>query len=221
MVYITAASRFRVEVIKTAIPQPTVEWRNTYEVLWEGSGQPSEADLVNLGADLMQFEAAIHLDYVQFGRYIISTWDEETPPDPTSFISIDLGGLGPVGARSQAASQSLPLHQCLLVRRQILVGHSGHLFYRGCLTEAMVQATDLQTFELVPSETQVTSLYADFAAAETEFTAQYYAGGTSEFRLALIAPTLAGPTLARPLTNLNIQGVTNVKMKKKWYNVTP
>ncbi len=111
------------------------QWANTYEIRCTDD-DAERSDLVNAALAIVNAERAIHLNFVNFFRAVISTYQPDSRPyNPSSFTTIDFSLQGQV---SSSGSNSLPLTTCVFARFTAEGGRSGKRFYRGCLTEGDV-----------------------------------------------------------------------------------
>lgn len=203
-----AADLFVVRVVKSLQTNPDNKWANTYE--FQAVGDGAEGELLDLGAALVNFEIGIHLPSVIFERLIISTWGPDSKPyDPSAFISSTLTGVG-VNA---GGTEPLSLSQTLSVARIAGTGRFGHLFYRGVLNESLVNAPAGKSV-LTDRAGQQTLLDAKIASAGFD---DYIGAGAGQFKMVLVS---ADGTQVRPVIQLRVAGVSQVKTDHKWFNRT-
>lgn len=200
---------FTFRVIKYHSLNPDRKWANTYEFVAIAAG--SEDELLALGTALVNFEAAFHRDVILFDRLLISTWQPDSKPyDPAAFISSSLtaqGGVGPVG-------DNAPLNQTLSVARVCSTGRQGHIFYRGVLNEAEIQAP-AGTSVLVSRSSQQTVL--DEALTDSGLADYIGADARLGLKLAMINKT---GTQVREVLTLLAKGVVTLPMDHAWFNRT-
>lgn len=201
---------FDIRVIKHHVNNPDNQWANSYEFKTGEAG--GAAELLALGEALLQFEKEIHLETVAFDRYIISTWEPDSKPyDPETFVSIPASGLGLKDADGQAP---VDLETCWHVTRQAASGRFGHLFYRGVLVEADIEAPAGKSVLTTPA-TQA----SDLATAIDDSLLSQYFGISAEGGFYLVMINFTG-TQVRPVTQLVSSGVAKVKADHKWFNRT-
>jgi hypothetical protein len=200
---------FIMRVIKSHVNNPMLKWANSYEFRAAAAG--SEDELLTLGTELVNFEAAIHLNIVNFDRLIISTWVRDSKPyNPDSFISTSLSA---VGTQAHAA-EAVALNQCLVVTRQCATGRFGHIFYRGVLEEGTVSAPAGSPTLTNKAGNQAT---IDTALTSTGLFNAVGVGATGPFRLVLVGLTA---DTARNVIGLRAQGVTSLPLQHAWFNRT-
>lgn len=201
--------RFVLRVIKHHVFSPLRKWANSYE--FEAIGAGSEPELLALGLKTVNFEIALHSVAVEFERLIISTWEADSVPyNPAAFISTTLTG---VGTRS-TSGDLLGLHNTLAIARPAASGRFGHLFYRGFLVEADVEAPAGTTVLTAKSavQTEVEAALSSSSLGDT-----LVGGGDPTFTMVLI--NKAG-TNVRPVQEFLVQGVSQLPVDHAWFNRT-
>ncbi len=109
-------------------------WVNTYEVQVTNDSINTTA-LRAAAASIVAAERQFHNSWVNFIRYVISTYVPDGQPyDPFSFISEPLALSGQRGFQGD----NLSLTDCVFVRFGSVTGRPGKRFYRGCLQETDV-----------------------------------------------------------------------------------
>lgn len=202
--------RFIFRLKKQFFASPGRQWSNTYEAYATGPG--TQADLVALLADLLNFERDLHLTTVEFLEGSVSTWEPDTHPyDPTRFYIEAFGGVA--GLRALVGDMATR-EIAWWITRQVTVGRNGKLFYRGVLAEGDIRATagDIQLFN--PSA-MADELSAAATAAGMD---AYFIGGADVMRLALISRLSSGATSIRGLLGLESRGAIVCKFNHKWFN---
>lgn len=206
----TIGDLFTVRVIKHLTTSPLNRWANSYELKATESG--SSAELLLAAGAISRFEKAIHMNYVQFDRCIVSTWEPDSVPyDPTSFLVVPLVGVGSVGM----VGDPLPLNQCLQVTRQPSYGRFGHVFYRGVLNEADTEAPAGRTVLVDQDGTNDT-----IQAAITSSGIDDYLGMVPEEALSIVMVNADGSQV-RNVLGLFATGVSTVPTDHVWFNRTP
>lgn len=140
LAFIAAEEVVTVKVYKRLTQRQDLLWANTYEMRSASTQGDSGSEVVNrLVQVIVAFERRFHLTDVTFDRAVVSSYVPDGEPyNPETFVSIPLAGL--TGLRGVGASQAVPLHMCMLVRRQTEYGRNGRALYRRCLLEDDVQA---------------------------------------------------------------------------------
>lgn len=206
---IATGDKFIYRVVKSHSANPDRKWANSYE--FQTVNVVTEVQLLALGVALVNFEIAIHLGIVVFEKLIISTWEADSVPyDPTSFISTTLTGSGAFGG----AGDPIGLTQPLVVARAASYGRNGHLFYRGALTESMVESPAGKT--ILTDKPGVQDTIGDGLSSSG---LGDYIGVTPEEDLRMVLVSADG-TQVRPAINLIVQGVTTLPVDHAWFNRT-
>lgn len=204
-----ANALFRITTIKHHAGNPDNAWANTYEFKAMASG--TAGNLVTLAGKLADFEEDFHFDSTVFDRAIVSTWEPDSAPyNPLNFLTVSIGTTGEPTAATNALGLSTVLH----VVRNPAFGRLGHLFYRNCLAEADISAPSGKN---VLSDLAGTN--AAIAAAEIASGIDDHYGAAPEEDLVMVMIDAAG-VVVRPVINLVVTGVTQVKTDHKWYNRT-
>jgi len=205
-----SGDNFVFRLTKSLETNPDNKWANSYEFTATTSG--AIADIIALGEILADFEVALHLNTVVFDRLLVSTWEADSVPyNPESFFSTTLTATG----ANDVTSDMLPLSTCLSVSRQASTGRFGHIFYRGVLMEASVEAP-AGKYILVDRPSIQTIL--DDAISSSGLDAYIGVGATESLSLAMIS---ADGSQVRTVNNLRAQGVSQVKSDHMWFNRTP
>lgn len=201
---------FRVTIVKYLLANPERKWANNYELKAVIGGVT--ADLTAAALTLVDFEQPLHMTPVKFDRVRISTWEaDSTPYDPTSFISLPLA---PQGTGDVGASQLAALNVCWDVARIPQSGRFGHLFYRGGITETMIEAPAGKYIFTTPANPQ-----SVIGAALTASGAGELLDGTDpNFQLVMVGKTEAA---VRDVLLLQSRGVAVVPFNHGWFNRTP
>jgi hypothetical protein len=200
---------FVIRTIKYLSTNPSNKWANSYE--FKASAAGSESDLLGLGTVLINFEKLITRATVLFDRILISTWGpDSTPYNPETFISSTVTAVGSVAT----SGQDLGLNQCMTVTRMASSGRFGHLFYRGYLAEADVQA---------PAGVTVLT---DRAGQQGVLDGAISGGGLDDY----IGSAASGPlklvliskngSQVRLVNQLRVQGVSTIPTDHAWFNRT-
>lgn len=203
-----SGEKFTVRIYKYLSSNPSQGWANTYEL--QAGSATSLTEMKQAAYELSLFETGIHLEGVQFDRYVLSTFVADGEPyNPLSFVSTNLTGL--TGTRT-SAGQPLALEVCLHLRKEVLVGRYGKNLYRGCLTETDVQAV-AGKFTL----TDLTGFQTDVidAAITASDIGDYFTDGESDIRLVLASTTT---DTVRSVSDIDIAGVSVKGMENKHYN---
>lgn len=207
-----AQDEFFVRIFKHRDGDPDLSWSNVYEVIATGDG--GIAELNALGNDLLNYEKQIHYDDILFDRIGIGTWTPDTHPyDPYNTYVIEVPG-GTFGGRTAPANTArLPLRSCWEVKRGVLTGRSGKLFYRGCLAE-----TDVEALAGGWDFTDAAAMETILAGSITLNLAEYFTGGGGPFALALIGKNKVGTKYTREVTSFHSRAPVDVQMNHRWYN---
>ena len=202
-------ARFIIRTIKYHVNNPSDKWANSYEVQAIATGGIS--NLQDLQESIVSFEMALHRNIVQFDRAIISTWSADSVPyDPEAFAVTPLNVTGAIGE----VGDSLALDKVLSVARVAASGRSGHLFYRGVLSEADVSSPAGRTIL-----TDRPGIQAQVDAAVTTSGLADHLGPTSESGLRLHMIDKTG-TISRVVIDLQVKGVTTLPTDHAWFNRT-
>ena len=201
---------FVARVFKHHQNNPDNVWANSYEFRAVAGGD--EGDLLTLANILLLFERNVHLEFVDFDRVTISTWEADSVPyDPAAFISVAVGGSGILGLED---SEALSLNQTLAVARVANFGRFGHLFYRAQLTEAEVVAPAGKTV-LQNRATKQGVIDTAITTAELDG----YLGTAPTAALGMVMVNADG-TQVRAVLGLAVQGVTTLPTDHAWFNRT-
>lgn len=150
-------------------------WVNNYEL---SSSATSPAVLLPVAHSLIDAESHLHLTMVKFLGATISTWSADSEPyNPESFVSVAsiVDGLRAMGG---AGDDALDSNVCYHITRNVTLGRTGKLFYRGCLLESDVSIQSDASFQINPGRPISVG-----GAAWTSFDGimnDYYSGGTHE-----------------------------------------
>jgi hypothetical protein len=205
----TAGDVFRFTLIKYLATNPERKWANTYEIRAKVDGV--ETDLTTLANQLVAYEDHIHYTTVRFDRVVIATWEPDSSPyDPTTFISLPLTASGLLDL---GGAQPVALNVCMDVGRVPLSGRFGHLFYRGCLSEADVEAP-AGKFVLTNQAAKQTNITS---AASTAGCDDVFSGADVTFELVMVGAAL---DTARGIAGLVVRGVAVVPFNHAWFNRT-
>lgn len=205
----SAGDLFRVTVVKHHALNPSDSWANTYEIQSKSGGV--SMDLIAAANRLMTFERHYSFSTTVFDRYIASTWEPDSAPyNPINFLTVSIGLLG----LATPPAAPLGLSTCLHLARNVSYGRVGHLFLRNVLGENDVQAPSGKSVLTDPGGQAVTLALHETAADMLEM---YGDPPDAEFGLVMIDKTA---DVVRPVVNLVVAGVTQVKTDHKWYNRT-
>lgn len=198
---------FTFTVTKYLATNPDNVWENRYE--FEALAASGESELLGLGGILVNFESVFHLDSVVFSRLLISTWTPDSVPyNPEAFVSTSLTAVG----ATESGSNPLGLSNCLSVTRQARSGRFGHIFYRGVLTEDVVQAPAGKT---ILNDRAATQGVLDGAVESSGLDAYLGTSPTAALHMVMVS---ADGSQIRGVTGLFVQGVAQVKADHKWFN---
>lgn len=201
---------FIIRTIKHLATNPDQKWANSYEVRADNAGDGGM--LLTLASAIVLFESTMSLQTVRFDRSLISTWQPDSRPyNPATFMSIPLTASG----AAAAATDPLPLSQCLSVARVPLSGRFGHIFYRGWLKEGDVSAPAGKPILVDPAALQGTVQ----AALDTSELASYF-GLDNRSGLSLVMVEANGEDW-RNINDLVVQGVSQLPTDHAWFNRTP
>jgi len=201
--------RFVIRILKHHVNNPDRQWGNTYEVLANDAGSLTDINL--LVSVLTLFEKTLHVGNIQFDRATASTWEEDSVPyDPDAFAVYDISGAGTRGGSAPFAA----LTTTLGVVRQPTSGRQGHIFYRGVLSQADIEA---------PSGISV--LVDEAAWADDVQTAVTSSGLDDYMGLAAAGPLVLAMinktgTNTRLVMSLAVGGVVELPADHAWFNRT-
>lgn len=150
---ITAPELGEVFTIRTIKEYAGRVWANSYEFQAVVDGLTQTA-LRDAAVAVINAERNFHNNWVNFVRYVISTYQPDGQPyNPLTFISEPLALTGNRGF----VGDNLSLTDCVFVRFGAPTGRPGKRFYRGCLQETDVSfGIDGHTLSS-PFRTQVTN----------------------------------------------------------------
>jgi hypothetical protein len=201
---------FRITIVKYLATNPDRKWGNNYEARAKAGG--GTTDLTGLGMKILDFEQAMHWSVVQFSLLRISTWEpDSTPYDPTVFMSLPLTGAGDTAIDG---NQLTALNVCLDVGRVPVSGRFGHIYYRGALTEGLIQAPAGKSVLNSPSTMQ-DQIDAALEASNLDVVLN---GSDSTFELVMIN---TDGTQVREVIGFTVRGVAVVPFEHAWFNRTP
>ena len=201
---------FVIRTIKYLSTNPDNKWANSYEFKATASGDVTALTL--LASIIVLFEQGLHFTTVRFDHTIISTWAPDSVPyDPEAFVSLPEAASGLVGDEDAALS----LDNCWSVRRVPASGRFGHIFYRGCLAEGMVEAPSGKSVFTTPSAMQ--DAIGDHL---TDSELDAYLGNPASAPLQMVMISATGAQVRNVLT-LRSGGVAKVPTDHAWFNRTP
>lgn len=205
----SAGDLFRITIVKHHSLNPSDSWANTYEIQSKDGGVTMQ--LIEAANRLTAFERHYHFSTTVFDRYIASTWEPDSAPyNPINFITVTIGLLG----MATPPATPVGLTTCLHLARNVSYGRVGHLFYRNVLGEGDIEAPSGRSVLTDPGGQAVT-----LALHETsvDMLDMYGDPPDSAFGLVMIDKTA---NVVRPVQNLVVKGVSQVKSDHKWYNRT-
>lgn len=202
-----------VEILKSyGSIDPTRAWANVYELLTPTDVGPAA---VQPAADiLVAAEKAIHLTTVNFLQYSITPWHlTPTGYDPLNQQTVAISG---AGSRTRGTDQTVDLNTCYMIRFTPAGGRTGRRFYRGCLIEGDLDASNSGANVLVGTST----LYAGQPAYQSFVTqlAPVLPGGAQAAKLYMLATLKSGVFHSRPINAIGAPGVVYNKKNHKWFN---
>lgn len=201
---------FVIRVIKYLATNPENKWANSYE--FRAAGLGTSAELFSLGDILFDFEKRLHAAEVQFDRYIVSTWEQDSVPyQPENFVSVPLSGQG---SHDFVGSELVTTGMAWRVNRQAASGRFGNLFYRGSLFEGEVAAPSGRPVLSTPSDQGLLL----GTAVDDSLLGQYFGTvGGGQFQMVMINAT---GTQVRVVNQLVSSGVSLIKQDHMWFNRT-
>lgn len=211
-----------VRLYKRAVGNPDFEWVNTYE-LHLGAPLNDWAEMSNMLDAFVLAERQIHYNVVEYTRATVSTWVPEDPAagyDPYSFAVKEFSAGEHLGARDPSSINMLPRNAVLSVRRQVVTGRSGRVFYRGALNEGEVTAGTSLDWQLTSGakttiDTILGTIYSDMTAA-----AAFYGGGTGFMALIgnIDPENPESDVIWRAVTGFDARGVAVRKTDHKYFD---
>lgn len=217
VLYPAEGEEFTFTVKKALVVAPETTWVNTYE--FKAIDALSYADLESLGASLAEFESLIYMDNTRIVEVKASTWvDDSHPYNPEGFAVWESSRLGQRQSPTQGAL--LPLSVCLHVRREVLTGRPGKLFYRGVLNETDVQSVSGQWSMETSGQLAWASDFAD-ALTTSQLDNAVGVETTGPLKMCMISYIGLGDDVQKYVTfvrNLTVRGLATLKTKKAWYN---
>jgi hypothetical protein len=201
---------FTFRTVKYLATNPDNKWSNSYEFKATASGDVVALTL--LASILVLFEQGLHFTTVRFDHTIISTWvPDSVPYDPEAFVSLPESVAGVV----TGDETMLSLDNCFSVRRVPASGRFGHIFYRGCLGEGMVEAPSGKSVFTTPSAMQ-DAVSDNLTDSELE----NYLGNPASAPLQMVMISATG-TQIRNVMTLRAGGVSKLPTDHAWFNRTP
>lgn len=210
LTYLTGDT-FIVRVFKSIGTPILGRWSNTYEVVATDTGDIG--DLRALGHSIFEFEKALHLPQAHFDQYTISTWvDDHAPYNPESFFVEPLDG---APGERVLIGDPLPMNVAWFLRRQVVTGRSGKMFYRMAIGEADVELDGVAW--VFANNEDMGGIVIDALASSS--LGYYLPGGMAALKLACIGISKGSTT---PITRL-VQDISSVapvpyQVKHAWYN---
>lgn len=202
--------KFVVTVVKHHSTNPVLKWANNYELYAAEEGDTSK--LISASNKIVAFERALHHNYVAFDACRIATWEPDSKPyNPDAFLNVPLTGVGAITVLADAQ----PLTMTLSIVRAVSTGRLGHLFLRGCLTEAQV-SSPAGVPALVNAGDMQTAV--DAAIASSGIDDLFGAGGEDGLSLAMV--TRSGDNV-RVVDGLTVKGVAQLPLNHAWFNRKP
>jgi len=212
-----------VTVEKRAAADQNVTFANTYEVYKASGGVGwTQSEIQQIGDAFVEFERSFYDERILFDTVRVSTANQEFPPKTgTEFYTQVRGEEGNV-VGSPYEGSILPWDMCLLASRNTFFGRDGRLLYRGLITQVMVEDDQLDFFRLIsPDQAEFVVLRAAFDAAWAALFADLpnHNAAMGLFTYEKLLPESPRTVKsARPVTSLEIQGVTKSKWNKRYYN---
>jgi len=204
-----SGDKFIARVFKNHVNNPNDQWVNSYEFKANEAG--TIGVIIDLCEQLVNFESAIHLEIVNFVRITFSTWEADSVPyDPSAFFSTTTTAIG----GRDVPTDALGLNSCLAVARVASSGRFGHIFYRGALLEADVEAPAGRTILSDKPGLQTT---IETALTSSGLDATIGALSDGPFQMCMIDATGA---VTRNIIELLAQGVSSLPQDHAWFNRT-
>lgn len=179
-------------------------WRNTHEVDMGALSTFDPVKATAIGNAFASFHRALLCNYFSVDRVVVSEYAGATLLTPDNFVSlpVNLPGL-----RATATFNTLGIHTCMVVRRDVERGRYGRMWLRGYLREDdVVGGSGGQQILTVPATNQ-TEVDNASTAMVTILTAQ---GGS------MVVARGDEPFVAvRDVTGWTVSGVANRKLRRR------
>lgn len=123
-------------------------WVNTYVFNWDNTDvtDPSVATLIN---GICAMEREFHLAPVQYLHATFSTTKDEPVYDPKTLRVFELDGTG--NRVIPVDDSAADLNLCLKMKKNVMYGRSGTMFYRGALLSSDIAINSRGEAELAPN----------------------------------------------------------------------
>lgn len=187
---ISTVDQGEVLTVRTYKTYGGVAWANSYEIQALVQLNDPESELEFAANRFALLERALHGNFVQFDRVVISTFVPDGQPyNPLTFASypINLSCLRNI-------SPSTDIQQCLYVRRNVAFGRDGRLLYRFALARAEIEVPGIYPELSVGAQTEIQGIINDW----------FTQGGIGNaFRLVMARQTQNAIEI-RPVNNLQV-----------------
>jgi len=205
-----------VRVYKYMTGDPLRGWGNTYEIWMGETGSLIDPDNCQaLAGAIAAAEKELHLDWVQYDRAVVASWQEDSHPyDPTSFVTVDLSAY--TGGRSTIGQKDLGMDTALKCRRQAALGRPGKLEFRQSIGTNDLDAGG--SGKQVLNNTSRTALSEDLTALYDVIQA-FVQDTDPTATLAMLSP-YDGPPTVRTVLGLAVLNPGPSKFNHKWFNRT-
>lgn len=186
---------------------PSGGWQNTHEMQTDAALDSIE--MLNHVTALANFEKRFHLPSVQFQRAVVSLQDDEKDGyRPDEMRAIDISGAGTQAVA--AGIDPIDLNMALEIKRFMVLGRVGHIYFRGCLHEGQVGA----------NQAGETVLNADARAALTTVVTDAMQDYAAAGRIMVVRHThkKTNTTFTRQVNGLQVGDVVMLKRNHRWFN---
>lgn len=219
MAPIEGASTFTVVSHKSIGGDPTKQWSNTYEFVRRGLEELTYADFSDLANAIANFESDFHLSITQVDRVVISTWNPDSVIGVSdNFIVFPFGPTKQGQRVKDGPDEYKPLTDTAYVTRNVVTGRSGKLYYRGCLTEAMVTAPNAGPEIFNIDNPNYTDFLADFISSVTDNIADYLLAGDAPFMMCMVNITGESTIVFRNVTGLSLLAPKSLRKDHRYFN---
>lgn len=217
-----AASSWTVKSYKSLSGQSGKVWSNEYEFIKREAEELDYNDFFNATLSLVAFEKAIHLNIVQIDRVVWSTWlPDYQEGQNNNFVGFNFGSLFKGDRVKDGPDEHVPLTHTARIDKSVVYGRSGHAFYRGVNTEAMLMAPNAGEYQWNPDNPAFTAFQEDFQDAETLNMNKFYQAGDAPFIMSLINTVPPSTVVFRNVTTMQLSKPVVLKKDHRYFDRIP
>lgn len=187
---ISTVDQGEVLTVRTYKTYGGVAWANSYEIQALAPLNDPESELEFVASRFAALERALHGNFVEFDRVVISTFVPDGQPyNPLTFASFPINL--PCMRNITPAADIL---QCLYVRRNVAFGRDGRLLYRFALARAQIGVPGIYPELTLEAQTDMQNIINSWLAQ---------GGIGNAFRL-VMARQVQNAIEARPVITLQV-----------------